>query len=195
MLRLQIMIVVNLVISIIIPNLLHSQKGSIISFEVQPCADTSVLIQWEIAPSLETIYFDVERSYDAAGWKGIARIVAQSSQEYSYTDSDLRKGFIYYRIRQTFREGTYLYSQVKKVEINKSESLCIWPNPARNILHVKTTFTNGSIDVLSTEGMLLQKIFITNYITDVPVSHLPKGLYFLHIRHDKETFIERFIKE
>jgi hypothetical protein len=63
------------------------------------------------------------------------------------------------------------------------------------VLHVKTPFVTGSIDIYDEGGMFILKQSINNFITDIATGRLSKGIYFLHIRHDKETFTEKFVKE
>ncbi len=39
------------------------------------------------------------------------------------------------------------------------------------------------------------KISITGFITDVPIVRMSKGIYFIHVRYNNETLVEKFVKE
>jgi len=188
-------IVINLVLLLIRPGLLHSQTVPFISFNVEPGADRTVLFQWRVTPEADTLYFEVERGRDKGTWERIAHVAVQESHQYSSTDPQPGEGLIYYRVRQVGSGERYLYTQVKWVQISKTGELYIWPNPAKNILHVKTPFVKGSMDVVNPEGKLMLKISVINFITDVPTARLSKGIYFLHVRYGNEILVEKFVKE
>ena len=122
-------------------------------------------------------------------------MAADSLHQYSSTDREPGEGLIYYRVRQVGSKGSYLNTKIYWVQFSEKGRLFIWPNPANNVLHVKTPFTKGSIDIINAGGKQLLKIIITDFITDVPAIQLRKGIYFLHVRHENETLVEKFVKE
>jgi hypothetical protein len=174
---------------------LFAQTKAFIKFDVQPGTDRSVLVQWGISFLQDSIRFEVERSADKKVWKQLAAVAGNATQQYSYSDIDPVEGMNYYRIKEAGGKGRFLYSPVKWVQMSEAGKLIIWPNPADNILYVKTPFTRGSIDIINSGGRLLQKITITNYLTTIHTQKLSRGLYFLHVKNEKETLVERFIKD
>ncbi len=177
------------------PGLLHSETTAFASFDVQPYEGNIVIIQWSMTPERDTLPMEVERSRDRITWEKISLQPSQSSHQYFSIDSRPEDGLIYYRVRRTEGENKISYSDVRWVQVCKTDEVYIWPNPAKDILHVKTPFSKGSMDILDAGGKLMQKIAISGFNTEVPAACLSKGIYFLHIRHDDEVIVEKFIKE
>jgi hypothetical protein len=194
MLRVKIIIVVSFVFLLITPGPLHSQTKPFIFFDIRPSADHTVLTQWHMPPEVDTLPFQVEKSRDNRTWERIASVSAHLSHQYSYKDIHPGEGLIYYRVSQVDTRGKSLYSAINWVQFSETGKLYIWPNPTKDVLHVKTPYTNGSIDIINSEGKYILKITITNLITDVPTLRLSKGIYFLHVRHEKEILVGKFVK-
>ncbi|HET9432082.1 MAG TPA: T9SS type A sorting domain-containing protein [Chitinophagaceae bacterium] len=174
---------------------LYSQKDSLLSFDVQPGNGNTVLIEWRVFQENDTLPFEVERSADNNFWKRIAIVPSQLSKEYTYIDRQPEEGFNFYRVRKTGGSIISEFSLVNWVQITKTGKLYIWPNPTRDILHVRTSFLNGLIDVVDSEGKLVLRVAITNYITDVPTTRMSRGIYFLYVKFDDDILAERFVKE
>jgi hypothetical protein len=177
------------------PGVVYSQASFFVSFNIRPGENRAVIAEWSVTPAGDTLSFEVEKSNDQKGWKTIAAVPAGSSHQYSFTDPDRGEGMVYYRIRQSAANGTYLYSPVRWIRVNNTSRLFIWPNPASSALYVQTSFNSGSIDVITPSGKHIFKVVITDYITDVPVGNLGKGVYFLQVKHNKEILVEKFFRE
>lgn len=171
------------------------QPGSLISFNVKPGINHSVLIEWNIEQQTIAPHFELERSNDQKVWEKIADMPIQSSQLYSFTDNSPREGLNYYRVWKTDGNKGFAFTMVKWVQVNKTGILYIWPNPAKDMLYIKTPFVKGRIDIINSGGKLIINIPITGLITNVPTNLLSKGIYFIHVRHDNEVLIEKFMRE
>lgn len=179
-----------------LPFLLVAQTKAFIRFDLQPGRpDRSVMISWAIAPRGDTIPFEVERSRDKRTWEKISAVAGNLQEDNSYLDMYPSEGINYYRVKTMGGKTGLLFSPVKWVQIGEAGKVIIWPNPADKILYVKTPFTNGTLDIINSAGKHVQKITITNYITNVSTQHLSKGLYFLQVKHQSGTLVERFIKD
>ena len=193
MLRLQTFFVV--LISVLLPCLLYSQNNRITLFNVQPGKEHVVLIQWKAAPASDTLPFEIERSKDTINWEKIFQTGVASSHEYFFIDTMNGSGLFYYRIGQTDIKGHTFYSLYRWVQISKSGPLYIWPNPANDVLHIRTPFAKGSMEIYDSGGKLMLKRSITNNITNLPLLSFGKGIYFIRAKHDKEILAEKFVKE
>ena len=175
---------------------LHAQQmGNFKSFDIQPGANRTVMIQWEINPEGDTLRFEVERSSDQKKWTRIMDIAPQPSHRYFVTDTLPWEGLNYYRVGQAGTIQRYINPVVKWVQISKTGSLYIWPNPALDRLNIKTPFTKGRIDILDSGGKLIFNINITALIIEVPIDHLPNGIYYIHVIHGNEVLTQRFLKQ
>lgn len=172
-----------------------AQDSVFISFNVEPDAGGYVLIQWRMLPGPDTLPLVVERSRDTIKWESIAEVPVRLSHFYSTIAVWPGESVFYYRVRQSAPGGKGAVSATRWVQAVKNGKVYLWPNPARDVLHVKTSFTDGMMDIMDGQGKMVMKIVITNHITDIPVSKLPKGIYFLQIRRNQEVFRERFVRE
>jgi hypothetical protein len=177
------------------PVLSEAQTNPFISFSVEPESNGNVIIQWKISPESDTLPFVVERSADTAKWETIAELPAYVSHHYSTIGAWPGEGIVYYRVKQLYNEQAQAVTQIKWIQSARKTAVYIWPNPARGLIHVKTAFEKGNIDIINAEGRLLWKIVMNGYVTDIPVTLLSKGIYILQIRHNNEVFTERFIRE
>lgn len=174
---------------------LRSGQGRFILFEVKPDTGQRVFVQWRTAAAMDSLRFEVERSRDKTSWIKITDVPSGRLHFYSSIDTTAEEGLNYYRVRQIANGGQTTVSEIKWVQIDKKGKLYLWPNPATSVLHIKTPFVTGSIDIYDGGGRFISKQSINNFITDVATGRLSKGIYFLHIKHDKETFTERFVKD
>lgn len=180
--------------SVLGPGLLCSQTDKFISFEVKPGTGNTVIVEWRFRAEADTLPFEVERTRNQVIWERIA-VVQPQVHHYISIDTYPGEGLVYYRVRQADPEKKLPYTPIKWVQIGKAGKLYIWPNPANDVLHVKVPFDRGSIDVVDPGGKLLQKLSITALVTDVPVYSLPRGIYFIRIRNENESLVEKFVKE
>ncbi|HYC30539.1 MAG TPA: hypothetical protein VEB42_17005, partial [Chitinophagaceae bacterium] len=77
--------------------------------------------------------FEIERSYDNAGFQTISSVVSNSSGSYSYTDVNATGQLIYYRIKSTGSNGAVKYSEVRVVKLKEDQavSFAVYPNPTQ----------------------------------------------------------------
>jgi hypothetical protein len=176
-------------------SLLHAQRSPYISFDVQPGAGCSIVIQWEVVGGMDTFKYEVEKSGDKQHWVTIANKTLHSSHRYFNIDAAPADSFNYYRVRQVVSGDQSIYSEIKWVQVNTVTDVFIWPNPARDVLYVKTPLLSGTIDVTDAGGTLIRKIMITDFITEIATMNLADGIYFLNIRSSNRVLTERFIKK
>lgn len=78
---------------------------------------------------------------------------------------------------------------------NKKENLVVYPNPAKEVLNVKSTnqFVATSADIYSMEGKLIGTEKVQS--GSIKVSHLQKGVYLITLKSDSgKQFSTKFIK-
>ena len=189
----KLIIVASLALLLVKTEQLHSQTKLSISLDVQPGNNHTVVIQWNSKLEIDSFNYVLEKSTDKQTWQTVAE-TPQSLKGYSSVDYHPAEGLNYYRLKQTKSNGEFLLTEIKWIQINNAGKLYLWPNPATSVLHIKTPFGKGSIDIVDSEGKFILKISVINFITDIPTANLPKGIYFLHIKHDKKIFIEKFVK-
>lgn len=79
---------------------------------------------------------------------------------------------------------------------NQLSDSTVFPNPANDIITIKTQKNITSIQVINLQGQLVMKKVIPITNNKIDVSELSNGIYFLKLRDDNEqTDVIRFIKK
>lgn len=157
-----------------------------LSFEAQS-QGSAVQLRWVTASEKNCSYFEVQRSCDALLWEylGSRKGAGTSYTEKQYEFQDLVpvEGLYYYRIKQVDVDGDYTYSKVITVETkaNSNTELEIFPNPASDVLHVKSSGNVIRLELFETSGKSLG-IFIAAPVIALPA--LKNGLYILRARFE-----------
>lgn len=88
-----------------------------------------------------------------------------------------------------------VFSGLNNGVITPDTSLQIYPNPARDILHLEADSKLLSIEWYDVQGRLLQNTQLQNTVFDLNLSRYSKGIYFLKITTEKGQKVEKIIKE
>ena len=75
------------------------------------------------------------------------------------------------------------------VQTNKQVELNVYPNPVVNQLIIKTS-EKGNFNLYNANGKLVMNKTISNNITELNVSQLPKGVYFYQLNNAKGKLIK-----
>lgn len=101
------------------------------------CEDNSVVLNWMTTSEINNDYFTLERSQDALEWTPIAKVSGTGNSShpvwYNYTDVTFT-GITYYRLKQTDKNGSYVYSEMIAVSCDNDNTLSndflvVSPNP------------------------------------------------------------------
>lgn len=169
---------------------LTSLPVSLISFTAQ-VKDTVVQLDWATAWERNNAYFVIERSANGVSWQPIGRVAASdaltSPAYYSYTDAQPLEGTAYYRLRQTDVDGTYAYSPVRMVKLQRVAGVQIFPNPVTNELTIKGRKADLQnlqvLDVAGKNHTTQLPIRIGETQTVIDMSRLAHGVYFIKIKN------------
>ncbi|AEW00558.1 hypothetical protein A4D02_24830 [Niastella koreensis] len=173
----------------------NRQHNPFTSFDIELNGRGGVSIRWSTVNRFKNVYFEIERSREQRLWTTISVVNSGSQFPYSFIDAHPEKGINFYRVKEIDTNALGLFSPVKEIYVNKPGVLSVWPNPVNDVLHIRTSFTNGSFDLIDVSGRVLQKYTVTAFTTDVPVGSLPGGIYFVRIRYDtNKEAVEKFIK-
>ena len=187
-------LLIGLLVSLFLGQNILSQKPLPVAFDVQLCDRNTVSIHWT-RPRADSFDYVLQKGMDEKTWETIANINFQPLPYYDYIDLHATSGVNFYRI--ALRKGGELVavSDVKWIKIRNANRLYLWPTPANNILHIRSPFVNGNMDIIDCDGRFIRKITIIDSITNVSLQTLPGGMYFIHVRHGNDVLVERFIKQ
>ncbi len=180
-----------------------------------------VLLNWSTATEINNDYFTIERSAhpNLLNWEAISQVKgagnSNKTNDYQFTDNSLptgeaqreATGFLYYRLKQVDYNGSFTYSKVISVKIEKSNSLKIGicPNPAADIITLEVGQNKRNmkieIEIYDVPGRKIIQSEITNPKSvpsgkfQISISSLSKGIYFLKATNGVGQTQIKFVKE
>jgi Secretion system C-terminal sorting domain len=166
------------------------------SFQLQTRDNKKIILQWAMQPGISPDYFSIERNIDGKNYEtiGVIKSVAKAVK-YEFTDEIPTRGISLYRIKCTAKGAGHYFSDSIEVNIPGSSFISFYPNPADNVLIIRSAF---HADILITDGIgkarISKSIGVGPSIIDV--STLEKGVYLLRIT-DKVTSqqqVEKILK-
>lgn len=165
---------------------------TLIGFQAERVSSALVALDWKTTMEENSKGFSVERELDSsAGFSAVGFVPSlapggNSSVElaYTFTDTNSYSGISYYRLRQEDLDGRWVYSGVKAVagSGDGGVTVSLFPNPGHGQFVVRVSGTSQTYNVLVTDmpGNVVRRIEGAGN-TDVPVTGLSQGVYFVHI--------------
>ena len=163
-------------------------------------SDQMVKLQWSSSSEINTNHFIVERSSDGIRFTPLATIQAagnsQGTINYSSEDKMPLAGRSYYRLKMVDIDGKIEYSVIRTVLITEKQSSFIVRNPVQNILEIVTTGSDKSQwQIVNVSGQLIKQGIINAGRTEIIVTDLPAGSYWVRLHADKKIQTLPFIKQ
>ncbi len=87
---------------------------------------------------------------------------------------------------------TYIVTGIN--ELSNSLYISVYPNPANDNLTIESS-QNALIDITNIQGQLIKSIATNSNKTNVDVSALPSGVYFVEVKTEKGVAVRKFVKE
>jgi hypothetical protein len=168
----------------------------LVNFSAKKC-NGNICLQWNTESEMNVSHYEIERSRDAVTFEKITSLAAQnrSSSQYNATDDKLNsKEVVYYRLKGVDIDGKITYSKIVKLNLGKTFTVFISPNPVKDKLHIQGAENFINILILDANGRLLRKMRPTsdnNYDTDF----LQPGIYWIQLIGDKESQTHKLLKE
>lgn len=75
-----------------------------------------------------------------------------------------------------------------------SDRFIIYPDPVNEFLHIKSTHTNMTIEVMDCNGKIYTSGVIDSKDIDINLSELSPGMYFIKLSNSDQCFIKKIIK-
>lgn len=91
------------------------------------------------------------------------------------------------------------FTIIDKIDVyDKSASVIVYPNPARDVLNIR--FTDSSIRISEIEicdiyGKLIKKVHMDNVFHQVDIGDLVPGMYLLRMKNNQNIISKKFIKQ
>jgi hypothetical protein len=160
----------------------------------------SNILKWTTASEINNKGFHIERSSDASAWETIGFVKgvgnAQAKLNYSFTDNT-PLSISYYRLRQEDNDGRTTHTKVVSVSQNSKLNVKIAPNPAKDVVNISLDKESEKnfVTVYDVVGRSVATAQFSGNQSELNVSNLIKGIYFINVQTDGKTVTQKFFKE
>lgn len=173
------------------------------NFTVTSQENKSVSVSWQVSQQINDKGYYVEHSVDGTNWDQLGFVAnkgnTENTEQYSFTDENPVSGKNYYRICQVDLDGKESYSEIKilNIDINANNTVSVWPNPAKDVIHVQNNNEGYSIArIYNQSGALIGESKMQAGINTINVSNLSFGVYIINIKAaDGQSYNKKFIKQ
>jgi len=164
----------------------------------------AVKLDWVTNMESQNDFFTIEKSSDGIIFESMIEIESRtdnlSAVGYSELDVEPYFGKNYYRLRQTLKDGTEIYSNIFEVEFDLDvEEFSVFPNPAKEMIYVNLKSfagAKGKIQIYDARGTLMEERnidSISTYPERFEVKKYVNGLYLVSIKVEGQRLITRQI--
>ena len=159
---------------------------------------TMTNLKWITDSETNNSFFTIERSTNAINFQEIGKVSGAGTSKaklvYQFMDDRPRDGINYYRLSQTDYDGHQTIFDIQSVYFQPHSGIVIYPNPNQGIFKVVRTVDNPiHIKLLDTYGKTLWILDTDETFIPANLSHLPKGIYFLHVDDGQRHITEKVI--
>ena len=158
--------------------------------------NTYIQVSWETKSEANSKTFEVEASRgDAQHFTKIGELEAAGNSTtvryYGLDDDFAQKGENFYRLKMVDLDGKYGYSDVVSAILNPTTEVCIYPNPADDMLYIETKETgNILVKISNALGQVVYQEYISNS-QRIAVKSLANGIYNVEVRRDGELIAKQ----
>ena len=148
----------------------------------------SVQLKWDNLLKNGATYF-IQRSADATHWSEIGS-VSQSgnASTLSFIDNDPGSPINHYRIYLVRPEGTSMYSEIKSVNLIRSNSFAVYPNPVEKVLCIQSSGIASRkklASIFDQTGRKLKEFALSSGTNWIDLESLPPGKYIVVLRQSR----------
>jgi hypothetical protein len=158
------------------------------------------LLEWHTEAMKDFSHFELLKSADGIQFESIAKIPGiDTKNNYSFIDTKVLPGNNYYRLKMVDLDGRENFSNTIMLQFSEVAKVKVWPNPANNKIIVNQSganFDHASIRLVNSAGQsfIPNGINQNSQVTEINVSSVPNGVYWLEIRNRNGTkLVERII--
>jgi hypothetical protein len=172
-----------------------------VDFQVKSASTSNQLqLNWKIIENRAHKGYIVEYSHDGNNWEDVGFVNGNGQLDgeatYSYTMGKVFSGTVYFRVKQLELNGSANYSSVRKINLNNSIDLKVWPNPATSMLQINIGNQNGRASIMDASGRVVKSVNLSSGINRIQVNDLNRGIYMLSFTTASgENSNTRFLKQ
>jgi hypothetical protein len=159
-----------------------------------------VTLTWGTSAEINSAYFIVERSSNGIDFTEAGRVAASNNsvvdQHYNFNDKVTAEQKVYYRLKQTDKDGTCNYSKIVTVQTADQVTARIQPDPVQQSFRVQLpgNTQNAELAIYNSAGILVHRQTVNN-MQQVNVQQLSTGLYYLNIQQGSNKYSLKMVKQ
>jgi uncharacterized delta-60 repeat protein len=168
--------------------------------------NNDAVLNWNTKNESNMLEYVVERSVDGRNFVPVDYTNARNTagtNYYAVTDynvASLRSSVIYYRLKQKGLDGSFTYSRIVVLPVDKSLIL-FYPNPVINEANLVFTLnrqTKVLVRIIDNKGRIVQQqqlnLSAGNTSLSMDVTTLARGIYYLVLRGEGIDYTKKFVK-
>ena len=148
----------------------------------------NIQLDWRVENEINFKEYELQWGSDGIHFITLAIIAAKgrsgAASTYSYQHNNPQAATNYYRLKMIDLDGSFQYSVIKKLVLNKVSAMQIYPNPASNFFTVnfsEALISKKTLRLFDATGRLLTNTVLTAGSTMFDTQHLTSGIYQLYI--------------
>ncbi|MFT3683055.1 MAG: T9SS type A sorting domain-containing protein [Ferruginibacter sp.] len=163
---------------------------------------TTAEIKWTVAiPTVNAASFEIQFSTDGINWQPAGEELAitnENRSSYSFTHNNIPQvPRVYYRVKQTDKDGEFIYSRVVLLDIKPGKNIfTVYPNPASDYVSVSIPYNSNvqtKMELLDVTGRRLYADNVTSSTADINTRAYPNGTYMLRIFQGTQVSVQKVI--
>ncbi|RYZ29234.1 MAG: T9SS type A sorting domain-containing protein, partial [Sphingobacteriales bacterium] len=145
-------------------------------------------LSWSTAKEQNNKEFTVERSADQRDWSAIGTVATKAANgnsetklNYNFSDNAAQAGVVYYRLKQTDRDGKTGYSSVVSIATGNGSNIVMFPNPADESMKISGVQTGNVIRISDITGKVVRSQKVEGNLATLDLSGLSPNMYIVEV--------------
>jgi hypothetical protein len=95
----------------------------------------------------------------------------------------------YYIDSFNYMDDFFVLEPIAGVNDNSSFEFSVYPNPSNGLINIQSEIAIDEIKIYSLQGILIENS------SEIDISHLSSGIYFIEVLYEKGKSVQKFIRE
>ncbi|MFT3844651.1 MAG: lectin-like protein [Lacibacter sp.] len=162
--------------------------------------NADVQLGWSTLTEDNSDHFEILHSTDGINFRRAGEVAAagssNSTKYYQWKHTSPSNGINYYQLKQVDKDGRFVFSSVKQVNIG-SVRFSLAPNPATSQITVKYNYTGKAAQLIirNSVGLQVYTQVLQSVQTTVPVQQLSAGYYTAEVVEGTVRYSMQFVKQ
>ena len=149
--------------------------------------NNEVVLEWTTVSEINSEKFMVQRSGNLEEWSNLAEVQAMGFSEavndYQHIDHQPLPGANYYRLKMMDLDGSFEYSPVVSVSLERELEIRIYPNVTHQLVTVDFgEVPPGDFHIVDMYGKVWRTVVAHENRSEIDLSDLAAGMYYFYFK-------------